>query len=221
MIAGHTDDHPEPRPVAGWLELGRHAVPAVLPVAHEPPDEASVDGAAGGARAPPGEGRDVRLDAVELAEGGDQAGVAGSAAGQPGRGGEIVLGADVNPPVSLNPGLAARCPGRLSDGLEAGGQPARAGALLHPVQPDPVGEELLAGHHAGLGVHLLAAQGDAHGVVDGQDESFISLSPCKESGVNIEKMKGRRELQYLMTAMLTGAVQVTMGELAGMLAPSL
>ena len=78
-------------------------------------------------------------------------------------------------------------PGRLPHGLEAGGQAARGGALLHPVQPDPVRGELLAGHHARLGVHLLAAQGDAHRVVDGQDESFVSLSPCNETRVRTKR----------------------------------
>ena len=193
---------------------------STLPVPHEPPDESSQDGPAGGARAPPGEGGEVGVDAVKPAEGRDQTGVAGRTAGQPGCRGEIVLRADVNPPVSLHPGRALS-PGCLSDGLQTGGQPASAGALLHSVQPDPVGEEVLAGHDARLGVHLLTAQGNAHRVVDWQNESFIPLSPCNESGVSIKTVKPGRELQYLMTAMLTGAVQVTMGELAAMLAPSL
>ena len=120
----------------------------------------------------------------------------------------------MNPPVSVPPGRALGS-GSLSHGLEAGGQPASAGALLHAVQPDPVCDELLAGHDARLGVHLLAAQGDADRVVDGQDEGFISLSPCNEIGVSRDSLEGGGEyLQYLMTAMLTGAVAVTMGELA-------
>lgn len=220
MVARHTDDHLQTRPVTGGLELGRQTVPAVLPVSHQPPDEAAVDGPAGRARAPPGQGRDVRGDAVEGGQGGHQTGVAGRTAGQPGCRGEIVLRADVDLPVGGDPG-GALGPGRLPHGLEAGGQAARGGALLHPVQPDPVRGELLAGHHARLGVHLLAAQGDAHRVVDGQDQSLVSLSPCKGSRISVKKSKVRRELQYLMTAMLTGAVEVMMGEPAAMLAPSL
>ena len=72
-------------------------------------------------------------------------------------------------------------------------------------------------------MHLLAAQGDADRVVDGQDESFISLTPCNEMGVSKDILDARGEyLQYLMTAMLTGAVQVMMEELVvAMVAPPL
>ena len=43
VVAGHADDHLEPRPVAGGLELSCQTVPAVLSVPHEPSDEAPVD----------------------------------------------------------------------------------------------------------------------------------------------------------------------------------
>ena len=179
MVTGHADDHLQPGPVTGRLELARHTVTAVLPVPHEPPHEPAVDGPAGGPGAPAGEGRDVPGHSVQATESRDQTGVPCSTAGQTSSRREVVLGADVDLPLRVQAGLALG-PGRLPHRGQAGGQPTTAGALLRPVEPDPVGEEVLAGHHAGLGVHLLTAEGHTHGVIDGQNEFLVSLPPCGE-----------------------------------------
>ena len=218
VVADDQDQDLELRPVGLWHHLHRQAVRAVRLHTHVPLHKAAIKTAAGAARSLSGDGGELAegySEAVQLCEGKDEAGIPRGRRGQAGRGREVVDRADVHLQVS-QASWVSLCTCQLPDRGEADLQPRVGHILSVTIQPQLVITEVNTRRNAGRRLQVILTKGSTRRQPRKSEvRERERKGERKEDLYLSEELQGRlsatsRLPQYLITAMLTGAVQVTL-----------